>query len=177
MWAFGCAKVLNCRFQETHSLSFVLPGTFSVCHYCQVILPIASYSVMAVTDDLAHSLANRIGPYTLLNLTLCTLADGALNTFLCRLLHRLLSFIKKNCSSFVIAQHLPMHSPHILFTSVCFCVHICPWSFSYLELSKVNVISWIPGEQSVEIGCLAHTYGVLTLSNLYLRFSANSGTS
>lgn len=71
-----------------------------------------------------------------------------------------------------------MHSPHILVTSVCFCVHICSCSFSSLELSKRNVISWIPSKQSVEIGCLAHVCGVLTLSNSYLCFSTtNSDTS
>lgn len=29
-----------------------------------------------------------------------------------------------------------MHSPHILFTSVCFCVPICPWSFFLFGVIK-----------------------------------------
>lgn len=118
MWACGCAKVLNCRFQETYSLSFVLPSTFSMCHYCQTysLLPVILWWSWQII--LCILLPTQVCPYTLLNLTLCTLADGGLNTFLCRLFHRLLSSIKKFFSSLIIAQHLPMHSPHILVTSV-----------------------------------------------------------
>lgn len=94
MWAFGCAKVLNWRFQETHSLSFVLPRTFSVCHSCQL------YSLLPVIlwwwwrSYLVHSLAGIGWSLYSCKPHFVYFSWWSFNTFLCRRFHGLLSFIK-----------------------------------------------------------------------------------
>lgn len=86
--------MLDCRFQETQSQFCSTQYIFCVS-LLPGILPIACYSVMVVREMiLSILLPAQVGPYTLVHLTLTALADVALNIFLCRLFHRLLSFIK-----------------------------------------------------------------------------------
>lgn len=155
MWVFGCAKVLNCRFQETCALSFVLPGMLSGLRYGTIVIYTTSCLLLCdggELDDLVHPLAN-----------------AGCSLYPCKPHFMYFSWWSFECfPSQTIAQITRLHkkivqvllllsiSPRIAqFTPVCFYVNICPYNFSYLELSKGNVISWIHDEQSVEIACLA----------------------
>lgn len=58
---FGCAKVLNCRFQEMYSLSFGLPSMLCVLRYVTIVRYTTSGLLFCdggELDDLVHPLGN-----------------------------------------------------------------------------------------------------------------------